>query len=229
MARKNDVEVIEEGKVLSVAESKTRNGTFYRLEVEDLDTGDSEWYGLGDEKPDYGEGSIISFDYEESNCGKYLNIDAGSVDVLEEVKPKRGGRGGSKGNSRGNSRGRNDDDASSNRRSNSRSSGRSGGNKSSGSGSRNSGGKSGGKGSGGNGGTDWEAKDKRTALGFAREQGMKLTSQMLAEGAIKLPTKTAEKMDAYLEYVDMFTARFLSQADAYLEEGIEAIYDEQDD
>jgi hypothetical protein len=92
-------EFIDEGKVLEIGSSKSRNGTMYRIHVEDLDSGDTEWYGLGKDKPDYGEDSIISFEYEETDGG-YLNIFGDSLEVVDEVKPK--GRG-SRGNSRGSS------------------------------------------------------------------------------------------------------------------------------
>ena len=229
--------VVEEGKVLSIASSDTKNGKFYRIEVEDLETGDVDWFGLGNTEPDFGEDSIVTFEFFES--GKYLNIEEDTLEVLDLVEPKRRGRGtGSRGSNgskaRGTGRGRggrSDDDKDDKPRGRGGRSSGSGRGGSKPAGRSGAGSKSGSKGTKGkdSGGTDWEAKDKRTALGFAREQAMKLTAAMLADGAIKLPTKAGEKMDAYLEYVDMFTARFLEQADAYLEEGIEAIYADADD
>lgn len=236
MGRSNDVLVLEEGEVLAIASSKTAKGEFFRIEVEDKDTGDVEWYGLGSDAPDFGEGSIISFDYEES--GKFLNIDAGSLEVIDLVEPKKrgGGRGNksnSRGGSRGSSRGSNDDDSRSSRSSrsgrgsSSRSSDRS---SDKGSSSRSSSRSSGSKGKpAGKGETNWAEKDLRSGLGFAREQAIKVLGAMIAEGAIKLPAKAGDKMDAYLEYLDMLTARFLEQGDNYVSDGISAIYEDAGD
>ena len=227
---------IEEGEVLSITSSKTAKGEFFRIEVKDLDTDDTNWFGLGKDEPDYGEGSIVSFEYDESDDGKYLNAFADSVEVIDLVEPKKRGRssrGKSDDNKRGSSR------SSSSRGGSSRSSGR-GGDKSSGrsgsrSASKSSGSRSASKGSKSNdkgaksNGTDWEAKDKRTAIGFAREQAIKVLGAMLESGAVKLPAKAAEKYDAYLEFLDLLTARFLEQGDSYVEDGVEAIYSDADD
>lgn len=215
---------VVEGEVLSIKISNTNKGKFYRLEVED-DNG-KDWFGLGNEAPDFGEGSTVSFDFIETDDGKFYNVD-GDVDIIDLVEPKgRGGRGGSdnsrgsnrggnsgssRGNARGTSRGGNSN------RGNSRGSSRGDSSKGNGKGSPRS------KKSGGKGGTDWEAKDKRTAIGFAREQAIKVLAAMIAEGAITLPTKKADKYDAYLGYLNELAATFLAQADAYVEEGIEAV------
>lgn len=211
---------VNEGEVLKIAESSTKNGTFYRIEVKD--EAGTDMFGLGNEKPDFGEGSIVSFEFEEN--GKFLNVIEETLEVIDLVKPKgRGGRNG--GSSRGGSgsgrggRGSNSDGG--------RSGGRSGGGRNSGGGRGSN--QSSGRGSTGSskkgdkGGTDWEAKDKRSAIGFAREQGIKVLASMLNEGVITLPSAKAKKYDAYLKYLDELTARFLDQGDAYVEEGIEAI------
>jgi len=213
---------VNEGEVLKIASSNTANGTFYRLEVKDENG--TDMFGLGNEKPDFGEGSIVSFEFEEN--GKFFNIIEDTLEVVDKVEPK--GRGGSRGGSRGgnsNSRGGGRGNGGSSRGGSgggrggaSGGSGR-GGNKGTGRGGNGSGGKKGGD----KGGTDWEAKDKRTAIGFAREQAIKVLAAMIEGGAITLPSKKAEKYDAYLSYLDELTARFLDQGDRYVDEGIDAI------
>lgn len=214
---------VNEGEVLKIASSSTAKGTFYRLEVKD-DNG-TDMFGLGSEKPDFGEGSIVSFEFEEN--GKFFNIIEDTLEVIDKVEPKgrggrgnggsgrggnnggrSGGRGGNSGGRGGNSGGRGGNSGSSSR----------GGNSSHRGGSKGTTSKGDSK-----GGTDWEAKDKRSALGFAREQAIKVLQAMLAEGVLSLPTKKGEKYDAYLGYLDELTARFLVQGDEYVEQGIDAI------
>ena len=230
----NDVLFMEEGKVVSITDSTTRNGTFYRIEVEDVDTGDTDWFGLGSKAPEFGEGSVISFEYEEN--GKYLNADAGSIEVLDLVEPKSrgsrgnksGGRNGSRGSSRGN------DDAGNSRRSRNSRSNDSGNSRGSRGGSDKGSNSHSNKGSSGSkapakGETNWAEKDLRAGLGFAREQAIKVLGAMLEQDAIKLPSKAADKMDAYLDFLDMLTARFLEQGDNYVKDGIETIYSDAAD
>lgn len=213
---------VNEGEVLKIASSKTNNGTFYRLEIKD--SNGTDMFGLGNEKPDFGEGSIVNFEFEEN--GKFFNIIEDTLEVIDHVEPKgRGGRSNG-GSSRGNNNsGRGGRGNNSNGRGSSNSGGGRGGNiggrggnKGTGRGSKGSGGKGGDK-----GGTDWEAKDKRTAIGFAREQAIKVLAAMIDGGAITLPSAKAKKYDAYLGYLDELTARFLVQGDDYVEQGIEAI------
>lgn len=213
-----------EGKVLSIKVSNTSNGKFYRLEVED-DNG-KDWFGMGNEAPDFGEGSTVSFDFTETDDGKFFNVD-GDIEVVDHVEPK--GRGGSRGNSgsRGNGRGNNSRGSGNNSRGSGRGNGSSRGSGGRGNGGSSRGntnkGGSGSKGKGGKGETDWEAKDKRTALGFAREQAIKVLAAMIEQGAVTLPSKKAEKYDAYLGYLNELSAYFLSQADNYVNDGIEAV------
>jgi hypothetical protein len=93
---------VNEGEVLKIASSSTNNGTFYRLEVKD-DNG-TDMFGLGNEKPDFGEGSIVSFEFEEN--GKFFNIIEDTLEVIDKVEPKGGrGRGNNSSGGRGNGRG----------------------------------------------------------------------------------------------------------------------------
>lgn len=226
----NDVLFMEEGKVVGIADSKSRNGVFYRIEVEDVDTGDTAWYGLGSKEPEFGEGSVISFEYEES--GKYLNAVADSIEVLDLVEPKSRGN---KSNSRsgGRSSGRSNDNAAGSSRGSrsSRANNDSGSNSSEYSGNKggNSYSNKGSSGTKTKGETNWAEKDLRAGLGFAREQAIKVLAAMIAEDAIKLPSKAADKMDAYLNFLDMLTARFLEQGDNYVNGGITSIYADAED
>lgn len=66
--------------------------------------------------------------------------------------------------------------------------------------------------------TDWDAKDKKAALGFAREQ------------AIKVLTVNCETIQ--LEELDELTMRFIEQANKFLETGTilpEGTYTEEDE
>ena len=100
----DDVIVVEEGKVLDIASSDTKNGgKIYRIEVEDLETGDVDWFGAGFDEPEFGADSIVSFEFEEN--GKYLNIVDGSLEVIDLVEPeKKKSSRGSRGSSRSSKR-----------------------------------------------------------------------------------------------------------------------------
>lgn len=209
---------VDQGEVTKIATSNTQNGTFYRIEVKDSQG--TDMFGLGNEKPDFGEGSIVSFEFEEN--GKFLNVIEDTLEVIDKVEPKgRGGRGNGGSSRGGNSNGRGGRGSNSNGRGNSNSSGGRGGNGGGRGGNKGTG--RGGNGSGGKKETDWEAKDKRSALGFAREQAIKVLTAMLDSGSVTLPSAKAKKYDAYLAYLDELTARFLDQGDRYVDEGIDAI------
>ena len=234
-------ERVEEGEVLEIGSSKVQGKTLYRLLVKDLDTGDEDWFGLGEQKPDYGEGSIISFDFQETDKG-YLNIFDDSLDVIDEVKPKgRGGRGssrgssrssrgsgrdeskGGRGSSRGNSsrggsrgsRGGSDDDDS---KSSSRGRGRNGGNK------------SGNKGGGGGSYQKDPSTQKLIELQAARNAASEFLKVALEQGAISLPAKKADKLDFLIEAHNECVARFLEQNETYVEAefDINSIYEQED-
>lgn len=228
-----DVLFMEEGKVVAFADSTTAKGNkMYRMQVEDLDTGDTDWFGFGFDAAEFGEGSVISFEYEES--GKYLNADAGSIEVLDLVEPKSRGSRGSRSNGRngGHSSGRGNDNSGSSRSSRSSRSNndsgadnkRSASNKDSNSDANKDSSEAVAKGE-----TNWAEKDLRTGLGYAREQAIKTLGAMLEQDAISLPAKKAEKMDSYLQYLDMLTARFLEQGDNYVKDGVGAIYEDAAD
>ena len=237
-------EFVQNGEVLEIIDSKTRNGTFWRVKVLDQDTGDEDQFGMGKEKPDFGEGSIISFEFEESDDGKYLNMLVDTLEIIDEVKPKgrssRGGRdGGGRGNSsrggRGNSRNNDDDDngrgsRSSRGGSSSRGSSRSGGSgsKSGSSRSNRSSGGSSEKKSSGKKEVDWETKDRRIELMSARNSALEEVKIAVELGAFPLGTKTTKAADKFAllqQLVDQETARFLEQNEAYIADGIDAICD----
>ena len=218
---------VNAGKVTGIASSDTKNGKMYRIEVEDLDTGDVDWFGLGNEEPDFGEGSEVSFEFEEN--GKFLNILADSLEVIDLVEPKkRGGRNGSSPGGNGRSGRGNGDNKSSGSRSRGgngggRNSGSRGGNgsKTSGSSTNRSGSRSGskdtGKSKGGKADVDWDMKDKKIGLLAMRNSAIAAVSAAVEAGAIKLGTKQADKFDNFFGYIDQVTARFLEQEQDYIE------------
>lgn len=61
-------------------------------------------------------------------------------------------------------------------------------------------------------GTDWEAKDKRAAIGFAREQAIKTLLAMKEFNAVSSELSS----EAFLSELDTLTYRFISQADSYV-------------
>lgn len=219
---------IENGEVKSIASSKTKNGgNVYRAEIYDPNEDCTDWIGLGFDEPPFGEGGVINIEVEEN--GKYLNGLPDSIEVIEEGN-KASGRGGRSGSSRG---GRGNNDSGSSR------SGRSGGSdggSSRGSSGRGAAAKSPARGASKpaakgkeSGGTDWEAKDKRAQLGFAREQAIKVLDSLIDKGAVKLGAKVADQYDNYLLHLNKLTARFLEESDRYLEEGVAAIDSDADD
>ena len=216
---------VDAGKVLAFASSDTKAGKMWRMEVEDLDTGDCDWFGLGKEKPDFGEGSEVSFEFKEN--GKFLNVFEESIEVLNLVEPKqRGGRNGGSRNG-GGSRGGRGGDSGSSRGGSSRSSGSRGGSSRSrggddkGGSSRSNGGGSRSKGKGSDKGgkqeTDWEMKDKKIGLLAMRNSAIEVVKIAVEAGALKLGTKQGEKYDILLGLVDDLTVRFHEQEQAYCE------------
>jgi len=82
------------GIVKAISEKATRNGgTVYNVK---LDTGqDDEWFGLGFDEPQFGKGDEIEFDVTYN--GDYANVDANSVNILQEASG--GGRDSGRGSS----------------------------------------------------------------------------------------------------------------------------------
>lgn len=65
------------------------------------------------------------------------------------------------------------------------------------------------------GGTNWDAKDKKAALGFAREQAIKTIHELSALKLVKLANQ-----DEFLSLMDSLTGRFVEQANIFVETGI---------
>lgn len=190
-----------EGLVAKITEKPTRNGgTMYNVCLE-IAGGEDEWFGYGFDKPEFFEGDEIEFDIEYN--GDYANVDAKSVNILSE------GEGEKKPAPRGRSNGR-----SGGRQSSSRSAGSSRGGS-----SRSS--KPAAKRSGGNKSTggaddkmskeDWANKDK-----IIRRQACMNTAIQLIGAAVKcdlvaLPTKKADKLDAFIALCDEEAIRLYDQ------------------
>lgn len=75
-----------EGIVAKITEKPTSNGgTMYNICME-IEGSDDEWFGHGFDEPSFGEGAEIGFDI--SYNGKYANVDTDSVDIISEGEPK---------------------------------------------------------------------------------------------------------------------------------------------
>ena len=204
-----------EGIVAKISEKPTSNGgTIYNICLE-IDGSDDEWFGHGFDEPIFQEGDEIEFDIEYN--GDYCNVDKDTVVIISEGEPKpksrgrsSGGRSGG-GNSRGSSRG------------SSKPAGRSSGGRSGG------GGRGRGKpaakpsrGSGGGGKSksdapatmskeEWAQKDQ-----IIRRQACMNTAINLIGTAVKcelvaLPTKKADKLDAFIALCDEEAERLYDQ------------------
>lgn len=195
------------GEVLKITGKDTKNGgKIWNICVDD--NGEDAWFGYGFDKPDFGEGSEIEFDVEMN--GDYENVNHDTLEVINLVEPKRSGRG-SGGGRGGNSGGS-----------------RSGGGRSSGrsnSGSSNSRGKSSGGSRGGSAGrgksgggradkapakkadVDWERKDNLIRLQSCQNTAVATVNGAVAAGAITLPAKKGEKLDAFQALIEKEASR----------------------
>ena len=195
-----------EGLVAKISEKAAGKGTVYNICLE-IEGQDDEWFGHGFDKPDFFEGDFIEFDIDWN--GEYANVDKSSVNVLEEgegeqKKPARkparssGGRSSGRSNSSG------------------RSSGGRGAAKSSSRGKpaskRN--GSTAGKGSGK---TDtmskeeWANKDKIIRRQACMNTAIALITGAVANDLVSLPTKKADKLDAYIALCDEEAERLYDQ------------------
>ncbi len=166
---------------------------------------DDEWFGHGFDEPIFQEGDEIEFDI--SYNGDYANVDTGTVSIISEGEPKprgrsSGGRGRNSGNSRGSSR--SSKPAARSSRGSSRSSKPAG---------RTS--KGGGKAKTDAPATmskeEWAQKDK-----IIRRQACMNTAIALINGAVSndlvaLPTKKADKLDAFIALCDEEAERLYDQ------------------
>lgn len=205
------------GIVKKIYEKKTQRGVMYNVCLE-LDDGSEEWYGFGKYPPKFGEGSDIEF--EVSYNGDFANVDFKSLEIIDLVepapaKPVRG--------SRGSSRVRGDDEGTS----------------SSGSGRSSSAGRGGSRGgsrdasagrskpaatygrskpapkSGGDNLSkdEWARKDAVIQVQAARNAAIALVTTALANDALPLPIKKADKLDAMVGVVDELTEQFFLDND----------------
>lgn len=77
-----------QGTVEKIKERATRNGgNAYSFVIE------GTWYGYGFEKPNFGEGDTISFDYKEN--GNFKNVNPKSVQKVQAPEPAPAAGGGS--------------------------------------------------------------------------------------------------------------------------------------
>ena len=72
-----------QGIVKVITEKQAGKGTAYNFALSD-----GNWYGCGFKKPDFSKGDFIKFTWEESADGRWKNVDAASVEVVEDTKPK---------------------------------------------------------------------------------------------------------------------------------------------
>jgi len=199
---------VDNGLVDKIATRNTNSGVFYNIQV------DGEWFGFGKYPPKFGEGSVINFDIQFN--GDFVNVNTKTLEVIEEVPAQRGGgRGQSASGGRGGTgAGR-------------AGAGRTGGARGApqrGAGQGNAqarGGAPAGRsasaaGSGGASKDDyWKKREERDvevqkAIQFqaSRNAAIAAVGVLLTNGAVSLPTKKAEQMDAVLELIDKITARY---------------------
>jgi hypothetical protein len=192
-----------EGIVAKITEKPTRNGgTIYNVCLE-INGGEDEWFGHGFNEPEFQEGDEIEFDI--SYNGDYANVDTNTVNILSE-----GGGGSSSTSSRGNSRG-------STSRSSSRSSSTGGSSsraKPSRSNSRSS--KPSVRAKPAADDTkmskdDWQKKDNMIRRQACMNTAIALISSAVSNELVSLPTKKADKLDAYIALCDEEAVRLYDQ------------------
>lgn len=181
------------GIVTKITESKTARGTFYGIIIDD------DRFGFGNETPEFGEGSEVTFEVEVN--GNFENVDADTFEVLELVEPKKSGRSGG-----GRSGGRGGDKPARG--------GRGGGGDKPARGSR------GGDDKPARGASkpaapaadkpavDWDLKDEKIQWQAARNSALALATIAVNVEALKLPAKQADKLEALEAYVSLKTEEF---------------------
>ena len=193
------------GIVAKISGKPTRNGgTIYNIAC---DTGgrEDEWFGYGFDEPNFQEGDEIEVDIVYK--GDYTNVDPKSVNIIAEGDGGGSNNGGGRGNAR----------------SGGRDSGRSGGGRSGGS----------------RGGAqsqqrqaparqqarskpaaqadtkmskdDWENKDKMIRRQACMNTSIALIRGDLECGAVALPAKKGDKLDAYIALCDEEAIRLYDQ------------------
>ena len=182
------------GIVTKITDSKTARGNFYGIIIDD------DRFGFGNEKPDFGEGSEVTFEVEVN--GNFENVDMDTFEVLELVEAKASGRSGGRSGGRGG-----DKPARGGR-------GSRGGDEKPARGAR----------GGSRGGdkpakkeytpkddkpaVDWDLKDQKIQWQAARNSALALLASVIQAEAIKLPSKQADKLEAIEAYVSLKTDEF---------------------
>ncbi len=197
-----------EGIVAKISEKPTSNGgTIYNICLE-IDGAEDEWFGHGFDEPIFQEGDEIEFDIEYN--GDYCNVDKDTVVIISEGEPKPKSRGRSSGGrsggrSGGNSRGSSKPAARGSSRGSSRSS------------------KPAAKSRGGSGGKaksdapatmskeEWAQKDQIIRRQACMNTAIALINGAVANDLVALPTKKADKLDAFIALCDEEAERLYNQ------------------
>ena len=197
-----------QGVVDRITNKQTAGGkTVYNIQL------NGEWYGLGFNQPNFGQGAEIEFDV--SYNGNFANVADGSINILSP-----GQRGGGQQRSNGGYGGQR------------QGGGNYGGQQRSNGGGGNYGQRTGGqqqrapapRQAAGGDGKDayWDNKaktDKLTQRAIqhqsARNSAIAFMDVLFKNEAVKLPAKQADKMDAALSLLDSLTAQFIAATRAY--------------
>lgn len=182
-------------QVTGVVKRIMSRGKAYNLQ---MDSGD--YFGFGFDAPNFGEGAEIGFDVQYN--GNFANVVKGSVEVYNAGSPQQQQQGGYQ-------------------------QGRQGGGGYQGGGRSGGGNRGGGQGGGyknkASGGKDnyWEEKAKRDVVvqrqiqhQASRNAAIALVTGALTNGAVSLPTKKGDQLDAIIALVDEITERYDFAVDA---------------
>jgi len=198
-----------EGIVAKLTSKDTRNGgKIYNVCIE-ADGQDDEWFGVGFDAPEYQEGDLIEFDIEYN--GDYANVDPKTVNILEEgePKPKRSSRSSGRSSGGGGGRSGGSRNSSSSSRSSSRSSSKPARSSSPARGGSSSKGKSDAPATLSK--EEWAQKDKIIRRQACMNTAIALISSAVANELVALPTKKADKLDAYIALCDEEAERLYNQ------------------
>lgn len=199
-----------QGVVDRITSKQTQGGkTVYNFQL------NGEWYGMGFNQPNFGQGAEIEFDIEWN--GNYANVAKGSLNILSPGQG-RGNQGGGQRNGGGGYGGGQRQGGQQ----------RSSGGYNQGGGQRSSGG---GGAPAGNNAKDayWEKKEKTDKLTqraiqhqSARNSAIAFLEVAVTAGAVKLPAKQAEQYDALLGLLDAVQEKFLNDTRDYALAGVKA-------